>query len=88
MPSLEEQAALEGVSTDEALESGLVLSRLLRNPATRADALRIIKKGNPNLNVPEVDIPLSFESHTKPILDQVASLQQELAATRLDNMRK
>ena len=88
MPSLEEQAIMEGVGTDEAIEQGLVLSRLLRNPATRADALRLIKRNNPALNVPEVDIPQSFEAHLKPLLDKVDEMGKQLAETKLEGMRK
>lgn len=88
MPSLEEQAVMDGLSTDEAIESGLVLSRLLRNPSTRAKALAVIKEGNPGMNVPEVDIPNSFETHLKPIKEQLDALTKENGELRLSNARK
>jgi hypothetical protein len=88
MPSLEEQAILEGVSPDEAMQSGLVLSRLLKNPKTRAQALGLIKQNDPNLNVPEVDIPASFEAHLKPIQEQLTALAKENGELKLSNARK
>lgn len=88
MPSLEEQAILEGVSPDEAMQSGLVLSRLLKNPATRAKALAVIKEGQPDLNIPEVDIPHQFAAHLKPIEEKLAALEKENGELKLSNARK
>ena len=88
MPSLEEQAILEGVDPEEAMQSGLVLSRLLKNPATRAKALAVIKEGNPDLHLPEVDIPQSFAAHLKPIQDQLTALAKENGELKLSNARK
>lgn len=88
MPSLEEQAILEGLSPDEAMQSGLVMSRLLRNPATRNKALAIIKEGDPKLNIPEVDIPASFEAHVKPLNERLDALEKENGELKLSNARK
>lgn len=88
MPSLEEQALLEGVSPDEAMQSGIVLSRLLKNPATRSKALGLIKENDPNLNVPEIDIPHSFAAHLKPIQEQLDALAKENGELKLSTARK
>lgn len=88
MPSLEEMAIMENGGTDQTLESGLIFSRLLKNPKTRSQALQLMKQNDASLNIPEVDIPNSLEGLMKPILDEVAGLRSELNATKLEGARK
>lgn len=88
MPTLEETVALEGMSNDEAMQAGLLYSRLLKNPATRAQALQLMKAGDPNLHIPEVDIPTQFETHLKPLKEQNEKLAKQLEEMTLATARK
>lgn len=88
MPSLEEQVVMNGMTPEEAMQSGMVLQRLMKNPATRARALSIYKENYPDEVIPEVDIPNSFESHLKPIKEKLDALVAENAQLKFDNSRK
>lgn len=88
MPSLEEQVVLHGMTPDEAMQSGMVLQRLMKNPATRSRALAIYKENFPNEVIPEVDIPNNFESLLKPINEKVDALVKENAELKFSNSRK
>jgi hypothetical protein len=88
MPTLEETVALEGMSNDEALQAGLLYSRLLKNPATRNQALALMKAGDPNLHIPEVDIPQQFQTAMKPLADELAELKKKNEELTLATARK
>lgn len=88
MPSLEEQAVMNGMTPEEAMQSGLVLKRLMSNPATRERALKIYKENFPNEVIPEVDIPNTFEAQLKPIKEKLEALEKENGELKLSNARK
>lgn len=88
MPSLEEQAVMNGMTPDEAMQSGIILKRLMANPATRGRALAIYKENFPDEAIPEVDLPHTFETQLKPIKEQLDSLVRENSELRLSNSRK
>lgn len=88
MPSLEEEAVMNGLSPDEAMRGGIVLQRLMKNPATRAKALAIYKENFPNEVVAEIDIPNNFETMLKPINDKLTALEKENGELKLSTARK
>lgn len=72
-------ASLEDLTTDQLLEVARLQERLTTNPATRADYMRLVKKANPDLSIPEVEISDRMEKRFEEEREARAKLEAKLA---------
>lgn len=70
--------SLEDLSSDARDELALLARRLAENPATRKDFLRLTKKANPDLPIPELEIEDSVYHHTQQSNARVEQLEAKL----------
>lgn len=70
--------SLEDLTTDQLLEVARLQDRLATNPETRADYMRLVKKTNPNLAIPEVDINDRVEARLAQEREERLKLEQRL----------
>jgi hypothetical protein len=71
-------------TAQQALPSHQLLSALANNPATRAETLRLVKRINPNLAIPELDAKADVESQIEALKQQI--LERDNQARERDAM--
>ena len=54
--------SLEGMSQAAIGELALAAKKMLNNPETRLEALRLHKKNSPDQHIPEIDLPHQFNT--------------------------
>lgn len=69
------EASLEGLSADEISRLASISQQVLGNPATRTEALRLLRKVNPNVPLPELDLDERFAAQDKQRKDELAALE-------------
>lgn len=82
---------LEDYSAEELAQMAGTYNALLSNPETREVALRLTKKVNPQLSIPEVDLKDQARAEFKRMDDRHAALENEIrmrdARDRINNER-
>lgn len=69
---------LEDYSAEELAQMAGTYNALLSNPETREVALRLTKKINPSLSIPEVDLKDQARAEFKATNDKLSSLENEI----------
>lgn len=69
------------IDPNEAAQAWALLDGLLKNPDTRGDTLRIMKKWNPKVVIPEIDAAAPYE---KKIGDLAEKLEKALSKIEED----
>lgn len=72
-------ASLEDLTTDQLLEVARLQEKLASNPETRADYMRLVKKTNPSLAIPEIDMADKMEQRLAKESEARQNLEQKLA---------
>lgn len=76
--------SLEGMSADQINGLALLAKNLSDNPETRNDFLKMTKKANPSMSIPEVDIPLNMEAMLQTERTERGKLEKELLKDRVE----
>lgn len=92
----DEEHSLEGQSAEQVAALAQMSDQLLRDPATRADFQRLLKKQNPKLALPEIDTEDRVQAAVKPLVEKITQLEgrsavdsaQEAANTMFENLRE
>lgn len=71
--------SLEGKTPDEIEALASLADSVMTNPATRLEFQRTLKKANPKISVPELEIEERISAIAKPHIDRVAQLEAERA---------
>lgn len=71
---------LEGMDEAEIRSLALLSKSVRDNPATRKEWLGILKKGNPNLSIPELDLEQHAEKALSARDKEIADLRAEMQA--------
>lgn len=87
LQSLEDFVAAEGLTPQEAAQLGVLYAKLLKHPEIRDDALRLQKKLNPAVSIPELDVVDRVNGAIKPLADRAASLEEKLTQADLKSAR-
>lgn len=74
---------LETVSESDRQLAKLA-KELAEDPKTRKSFLKLIKDKNPNQVIPELDTEAAIQTFAKPYLDQLATLQKERLADKVE----
>jgi hypothetical protein len=69
--------SLEGMSQEAIAEIAGLAKSLSDNPKTRGEFLTLLKKADPNVSIPEVDIPARLHAGLQPTLDRLTKMEQE-----------
>ncbi len=87
-----EKGSLDGYSTEEVAGMASTYEALLKNPETRELALRLTKKVDPNLSVPEIDLKdqarAAFQETNKKIESLEDQIRKSDARDRIERERK
>lgn len=67
--------SLEGKSPEEIEALAVLADSALSNPNTRGIFQRVLKKANPNLSIPELELEDRVAAAVKPHIDKVANLE-------------
>lgn len=73
------ETSLEGMSPEAIAGLAMLAKGLSDNPGTRNDFLKMTKKMNPNLSIPEVDIPAVMYSTIEAESKKREALEQKIA---------
>lgn len=76
--------SLEGMSQEAIQGLALLAKGLSDNPETRNDFLKMTKKANPSMSIPEVDIPLSMDALLKAERTEREKLEKEILKDRVE----
>lgn len=68
---------LEGQSTEMVVARAKMSNALLNDPNTRGAFLRLLKKNNPNMVLPEIDTEDRVQEAVKPLKETIDKLQNE-----------
>lgn len=71
-------ATLEGMTPEAIANLAGLANTLANNPETRAGFLGLVKKADPSVSIPEVDMPLRIEAAAKESNERVAKLEAQL----------
>lgn len=74
------EISLEGLSVEQITGLATLAKGLGDNPKTRKDFMRLVKAGNPDLSIPEVDLPDEIMSR----IDAEAKKREALEAQLLE----
>lgn len=69
--------SLEGMTPEAIADLAALAKGLSENPKTRGSFLNLMKAADPNLSIPEVDIPANIGAAVKPHLERIAKLEKE-----------
>jgi hypothetical protein len=69
--------SLEGMTPEAIADLAALAKGLSENPKTRGQFLGMMKQADPNLSIPEVDIPARIGASVKPYVDKIAKLERE-----------
>ena len=67
--------SLEGMSPEAIADLAMLAKGLSDNPKTRGSFLNLMKAADPNLSIPEVDIPARINAGVQPHLDRLQKLE-------------
>lgn len=70
--------SLENLSPEAIADLALTLKGLTDNPKTRAQTLYLMKVANPELAIPEVDIPAQMSQLHKASLERLEKLERSI----------
>lgn len=70
--------SLEDVSPEARDELALLARRLSENPATRKEFLRLTKRVNPDLPIPELELEETVSKHSTAAQQRIERLEQQL----------
>lgn len=71
--------SLEGMSPEAIADLATLAKGLSDNPKTRQQFLGLMKTADPNLNIPEFDIPMRIANGVQPYVDKIEKLERENA---------
>lgn len=71
-------ASLEGMSPEEVAHLAGIAKALGDNPETRRGMQELMKKADPSLRIPEIDIPVQFQSQLEAERNERMALQKRL----------
>ena len=77
--------SLENYSVDQITELASLADSLAKNPQTREQFLRLTKAASPNTPIPEIDLKDQMSTMAKPLIDKVASLEQQLLQKKVED---
>jgi len=69
--------SLEGMTPEAIADLAALAKGLTDNPKTRGMMLQAMKVADPNLSIPELDIPNRISSSVKPYVDKIERLERE-----------
>jgi hypothetical protein len=81
---MSEEVSLEGMSPEAISGLALLAKGLSNNPETRNEFLKLTKKANPSMSIPEVDIPLSMDGLLAAERTEREKLEKELLKDRVE----
>ena len=71
-------ATLEGMSSEAIANLAQLSNTLANNPETRHAFLGLVKKADPSVSIPEVDMPIHMAAQLKERDDKMAALERRL----------
>lgn len=71
-------ASLEGLSPEAIANLAGLANTLASNPETRAGFLGLVKKADPSVSIPEVDMPLRIDAAMREANEKVEKLERAL----------
>lgn len=77
-------ASLEGKTAEEIAQLASLAQSLADNPATRLGFLQLTKTANPNVSIPEIDIPASIKPAFQKQIDRLTKMEEENANFRME----
>lgn len=77
----------EHLSLEDQQALGQTMHRLLSNPELRKTTLGLLKKADPSVSLPEVELDERFEALQTAANDKIASLEEKLAQKELAEQR-
>jgi hypothetical protein len=69
--------SLEGMTPEAIADLAALAKGLSENPKTRGQFLGMMKQADPNLAIPEIDIPNRLSAAVKPHLEKIEKLERE-----------
>ena len=76
--------SLEGMSQESIIGLAQLAKGLMDNPETRLDTMRLAKKRDPSLMLPEIDIPNQMHDALKDERAKLAALEQDILKERAE----
>lgn len=76
--------SLEGLSPDAVSGLALLAKGLSDNPDTRNEFLKLTKRANPSLSIPEVDIPFGINAELATERGKREALEKEMMKDRIE----
>ena len=67
--------SLEGLTPEAVADLAALAKGLSDNPKTRSQFLGLLKQADPNIAIPEIDIPNRVAAGVKPYVDKIAALE-------------
>lgn len=77
----------ENLSLEDQQALGQTMHRLLSNPDLRKTTLGLLKKADPSVSLPEVELDERFEALQNTANEKIASLESKLAQKELAEQR-
>jgi hypothetical protein len=77
--------SLENYSVDQIQELASLADSLAKNPKTRESFLRLTKTASPDTPIPEIDLKDQMRAYAKPLIDKVASLEQQMQSRQWED---
>lgn len=71
--------SLEGMTPEAIADLAALAKGLSENPRTRQNFLGLMKAADPNLSIPEIDIPSRIGAATKPYIDKLDAMEKKEA---------
>jgi len=71
--------SLEGMTPEAIADLAALAKGLSENPKTRQNFLGLMKAADPNLSIPEIDIPSRIAGATKPYIDKLEAMEKAQA---------
>ena len=78
------EVSLEGMSSESIAGLAMIAKGLSENPGTRNDFLKLTKAANPNLSIPEVDLPMQINHSMNAERAKIESLEREILKDRVE----
>ena len=72
-------ATLEGMTPEAIANLAQLSNTLANNPSTRAEFLGLVKKADPSVSIPEVDMPEKINVAMKEANEKIEKMRRELA---------
>src|SRR6185369_13997655 len=72
------------VDPNEAAQAWVLLDSLLKNPDTRADTLKVMKKWNPKAVIPEIDAAAPYEKKLEDLSTKIEKALEKIENDKVD----